>query len=119
MDDKTREWSKRYFAKMKQMPTMWQAGVYSATMHYLNAVKATGSDEALKVTAKMRETPIEDAFARNGKLRADNLMVHDLVLVQVKSPAESKYPWDYYKVLTSIPGEQAFGPPNPECALVR
>ncbi|WP_090708751.1 MULTISPECIES: ABC transporter substrate-binding protein [unclassified Beijerinckia] len=119
MDDKTREWSKRYFAKMKQMPTMWQAGVYSATMHYLEAVKATGSDEALKVTAKMRETPIEDAFARNGKLRADNLMVHDLVLVQVKSPAESKYPWDYYKVLTTISGEQAFGPPNPECPLVR
>ncbi|HEV2572947.1 MAG TPA: ABC transporter substrate-binding protein [Beijerinckiaceae bacterium] len=119
MDDKTREWSKRYFAKMKQMPTMWQAGVYSATMHYLNAVQATGSDEALKVTAKMREAPIEDAFARHGKLRADNLMVHDLVLVQVKSPAESKYPWDYYKVLTTIPGEQAFGPPNPECSLVR
>lgn len=119
MDDKTREWSKRYFAKMNQMPTMWQAGVYSSTMHYLNAVKATGSDDALKVAAKMRETPVEDAFARHGKLRADNLMVHDLVLVQVKSPAESKYPWDYYKVLTTIPGEQAFGPPNPECPLVR
>jgi branched-chain amino acid transport system substrate-binding protein len=119
MDDKTREWSKRYFAKMKQMPTMWQAGVYSSVMSYLNAVKETGTDEPLKVAAKMRERPIEDFFARNGKLREDNLMVHDLVLVQVKSPEESKYPWDYYKVLATISGEDAFGPPDPACSLVK
>jgi branched-chain amino acid transport system substrate-binding protein len=119
MDDKTREWSKRYFAKMKQMPTMWQAGVYSSVMSYLNAVKETGTDEPLKVAAKMREKPIEDFFARNGKLREDNLMVHDLVLVQVKSPEESKYPWDYYKVLATISGEDAFGPPDPACSLVK
>ena len=119
MDDKTREWSKRYFAKMNRMPTMWQAGVYSSVMHYLQAVKDAGTDEPLKVTAKMREKPIEDFFARHGHLREDNLMVHDLMLVQVKSPEESKYPWDYYKVLTTIPGEQAFGPPNPECSLVK
>ena len=100
MDDKTREWSKRYFAKMNRMPTMWQAGVYSSVMHYLNAIKDTGTDEPLKVAAKMREKPIEDFFARNGKLREDNLMVHDLMLVQVKKPEESKYPWDYYKILT-------------------
>ena len=84
MDDKTREWSKRYFAKMNRMPTMWQAGVYSSVMHYLNAIKDSGTDEPLKVAAKMREKPIEDFFARNGKLREDNLMVHDLMLVQVK-----------------------------------
>jgi branched-chain amino acid transport system substrate-binding protein len=119
MDDNTREWSKRYFAKMNRMPTMWQAGVYSSVTHYLKAIQAAGTDDPLKVTAKMRESPIEDFFARNGKLREDNLMVHDLVLVQVKKPEESKYPWDYYKILTHIPGDQAFGPPNPACSLVK
>ena len=119
MDDKTREWSKRYFAKMNRMPTMWQAGVYSSVMNYLNAVKDSGTDEPLKVAAKMREKPIEDFFARNGKLREDNLMVHDLMLVQVKTPEESKYPWDYYKILAHIPGDQAFGPEDPACPLVK
>jgi len=119
MDDKTREWSKRYFAKMNRMPTMWQAGVYSSVMHYLQAIKDAGTDDPLKVAAKMREARIDDFFARNGKLREDNLMVHDLWLVQVKSPEESKYPWDYYKILATIPGEQAFGPPNPECSMVK
>jgi branched-chain amino acid transport system substrate-binding protein len=117
MDDKTREWSKRYFAKMNRMPTMWQAGVYSSVMYYLNAVKDTGTDEPLKVAAKMREKPIEDFFARNGKLREDGLMVHDLMLVQVKTPDESKYPWDYYKILAKISGEEAFGPPDAACSL--
>jgi len=119
MDDKTREWSKRYFAKMNRMPTMWQAGVYSSVMHYLNAVKEAGTDEPLAVTAKLRAHPIEDFFSRNGKLREDGLMVHDLYLVQVKKPDESKYPWDYYKVLTRISGEDAFGPPDPACPLVK
>jgi branched-chain amino acid transport system substrate-binding protein len=119
MDDKTREWSKRYFAKINRMPTMWQAGVYSSVMHYLNAVKASGTDDPLKVAAKMRETPVEDFFARNGKLRPDGLMVHDLILVQVKKPQDSKYPWDYYQILAHISGEQAFGPPNPACSLVK
>jgi branched-chain amino acid transport system substrate-binding protein len=119
MDDKTREWSKRYFAKMNRMPTMWQAGVYSSVMHYLQAIQDTGTDDPLKVAAKMREKPIEDFFARNGKLRDDNLMVHDLWLVQVKKPEESKYPWDYYKILTKISGEDAFGPPDPACAMMK
>ncbi len=119
MDDKTREWSKRYFAKMNRMPTMWQAGVYSSVMHYLDAIKETGTDEPLKVAAKMREKPIEDFFARNGKLREDNLMVHDLMLVEVKKPEESKYPWDYYKILAKISGEDAFGPPDPACPMVK
>jgi len=119
MDDKTREWSKRFFAKMGRMPTMWQAGVYSSVMHYLNAIKAAGTDDPLKVAAKMREMPIEDFFSRNGKLREDGLMVHDLILVQVKKPEESKYPWDYYQILAHIPGDQAFGPPNPACPLVK
>jgi branched-chain amino acid transport system substrate-binding protein len=119
MDDKTREWSKRFFAKAGRMPTMWQAGVYSSTIAYLNAVKASGTDEPLKVTAKMRAQPIEDFFARNGRLREDGLMVHDLMLVQVKRPEESKYPWDYYKILAKISGEEAFGPPDPACPLIR
>jgi branched-chain amino acid transport system substrate-binding protein len=119
MDDKTREWSKRFFAKMNRMPTMWQAGVYSSVIHYLKAIQAAGTDDPLKVAAKMREMPVEDFFSRNGHLRADGLMVHDLVLVQVKKPDESKYPWDYYQILAHIPGEQAFGPPNPECPLVK
>src|SRR5438128_6499775 len=117
MDDKTRAWSKRYFEKMNRMPTMWQAGVYSSTMHYLNAVKAAGTDDPLKVAAQMRSGPIEDFFSRNGKLRPDGLMVHDLMLVEVKKPEESKYPWDYYKILTKISGEDAFGPPDPACSM--
>ena len=119
MDDKTREWSKRYFGKMNRMPTMWQAGVYSSVMNYLDAIKDAGTDEPLKVAAKMREKPIEDFFSRHGKLREDGLMVHDLMLVQVKTPEESKYPWDYYKMLSHIPGDEAFGPPNPACPLVK
>jgi branched-chain amino acid transport system substrate-binding protein len=119
MDQKTRDWSIRYFSKMDRMPTMWQAGVYSSVMNYLNAVKDSGTDEPLKVAAKMREKPIEDFFARNGRLREDNLMVHDLMLVQVKKPEESKYPWDYYTVLAKISGEDAFGPPDPACPLVK
>jgi branched-chain amino acid transport system substrate-binding protein len=119
MDDKTREWSKRFFAKMNQMPTMWQAGIYSSVMHYLKAIQAAGTDEPLKVAAKMRDMPVEDFFSRNGRLREDGLMVHDLMLVQVKKPEESKYPWDYYQILTRIPGEAAFGPPNPACPLVK
>ena len=119
MDQKTRDWSVRYFAKMNRMPTMWQAGVYSSVMNYLNAVKESGTDEPLKVAAKMREKPIEDFFARNGRLREDNLMVHDLMLVQVKKPEESKYPWDYYTILAKISGEDAFGPPDPACPMVK
>jgi branched-chain amino acid transport system substrate-binding protein len=98
---------------------MWQAGVYSSVMNYLNAVKDAGTDDPLKVAAQMREKPIEDFFSRHGRLRDDNLMVHDLMLVQVKSPDESKAPWDYYKVLTTISGEDAFGPPDTACPLVK
>jgi branched-chain amino acid transport system substrate-binding protein len=119
MDEKARDWSRRYFAKVQHMPTMWQAGVYSAVMNYLKAIEASGTDEPLKVTAKMREKPIEDFFARNGRLREDNLMVHDLMLVQVKTPEDSRYPYDYYKILTTISGEAAFGPPDPDCPMVK
>jgi branched-chain amino acid transport system substrate-binding protein len=119
MDDKTRDWSRRFFAKTNRMPTMWQAGVYSSVMHYLKGIERIGTDDPLKVAEQMRASPIEDFFSRNGKLRVDGLMVHDLVLVQVKKPDESKYPWDYYHVLTHIPGDQAFGPPDPACPLLK
>lgn len=119
MDEKTREWSKRFFAKQNRMPTMWQAGVYSSVMDYLKAIKKIGTDEPLKVAEQMRAMPVEDFFSRNGRLRSDGLMVHDLVLVQVKKPEESHYPWDYYHVLTHIPGDQAFGPPDPACRIAK
>ena len=98
---------------------MWQAGGYSSVMNYLNAVKNSGTDEPLKVTAKMREKQIEDFFSRNERLREDGLMVHDLMLVQVKTPEEYKYPWDYFRILTHISGDEAFGPPDPACSLVK
>jgi branched-chain amino acid transport system substrate-binding protein len=119
--DESRKWSRRFMDRYNGVaPTMVQAGVYSGTMHYLKAVKAAGSDDAAKVAAKMREIPIDDFFASQGVLRADGRMVHDMYLVQVKTPTESKYAWDYYKVVKSVPGEQAFRPlSESECPLVR
>jgi branched-chain amino acid transport system substrate-binding protein len=118
-NDQTRTWSKRFYQKLHKMPTMWQAGTYSAVTHYLQAIKATGTDDPLKVAAKMREMPIHDFFAPNGSLRADGLMIHDLYLVEVKTPEESKYAWDYFKVLQTIPGDQAFPKLDDEgCPLV-
>ncbi len=107
-DDETRKWSKRFFDRTKRMPTMSDAGNYSSTLHYLNAVKAAGTDDTAKVMAKMREMPINDMFAKNGKIRIDGRMVHDMTVYQVKKPSESKYPWDYYKFVAMIPGDKAF-----------
>lgn len=104
----SRAWAKRYFAKMKKQPSMLQAGDYSATMQFLNAVKATGTDNADKVMAQLKATPINDMFAKNGVIRPDGRMVHDMYLMQVKSPKESTGAWDYYKVVATIPGEQAY-----------
>ena len=104
----SRAWAKRYFAKMKKQPSMLQAGDYSATINFLNTVKATGSDNADKVMAHLKATPINDMFAKNGVIRPDGRMVYDMYLMQVKSPKESKGAWDYYKVVATIPGEQAY-----------
>jgi branched-chain amino acid transport system substrate-binding protein len=104
----SRAWSKRYFAKMKKSPSMLQAADYSATMTYLNAVKATGTDDSDKVMAHMKKTKINDMFAKGGEIRPDGRMVHDMYLMEVKTPAESKYPWDYFKVVQTIPGAQAY-----------
>ena len=120
MDDETRAWSKRFGEKHGgAMPTMAQAGVYSAVSHYLAAIKAAGTDDGKTVVAKMKELPVKDFFARNAKLRVDGRMVHDMYLVEVKKPAESKGPWDFYKVLRTIPGDDAYGPMTTDCPLVK
>jgi branched-chain amino acid transport system substrate-binding protein len=90
------------------MPTMSHAAGYSATLHYLKAMQAAGSDKADAVMAMMHKIPVDDMYARNAKLRSDNLLTHDVYLLQVKTPEESKRPWDYYKVLDVIPGDKAF-----------
>jgi branched-chain amino acid transport system substrate-binding protein len=104
----SRVWAKRYFEKMKKMPSMYQAGDASAAMLYLKAVKETGSTDADKIMAKLRAMPINDFFAKNGKIRPDGRMVHDMFLMQVKTPAESKYAWDYAKLVQNVRGDQAF-----------
>jgi branched-chain amino acid transport system substrate-binding protein len=120
MNDQTRAWSKRYFERMHSMPTMNHAGVYSAVHHYLEAVKALGTKDPDKVMAKMRATPINDFMTRNGTLRIDGRVVRDMYLLQVKKPEESKYPWDYLKVLDTIPGDKAFRPLNEGgCPLIK
>jgi branched-chain amino acid transport system substrate-binding protein len=120
LNDKTRAFGKRFFERMKRMPTMNQAATYSATLHYLKAVQATGTKETKLVMAKMREMPVRDAFTDNGVLRADGRMVHSMFLFEVKKPEESKAPWDYYKVLTEVPGDQAFRPlKDGGCPLVK
>jgi branched-chain amino acid transport system substrate-binding protein len=107
-NDASRKWSRRYFDKMKKMPSSLQAADYSATIQYLNAVKAAGTDDGDKVLAKLKSSKVNDMYAKNGTYRADGSMIHDMFLMQVKQPSESKYPWDYYKVAQTIPGDQAF-----------
>ena len=120
VNDETRAWSKRFFEKHKRMPTMVQAGVYSSTMHYLQAVKAAGTDDAKAVMAKMKQTPVNDFFAKNAKIRADGRLVHDFYLLQVKKPQESKSPWDYYHVRQVIPANDAVTPvAKSECPLLK
>jgi branched-chain amino acid transport system substrate-binding protein len=110
LDDETRAFGKRFFDRVKRMPTMDQAATYSATFHYLKSVQAAGTKETKPVMAKMRELPVRDAFTKNGILREDGRMVHSMFLFQVKKPEESKGPWDYYKLLAEVPGDQAFRP---------
>jgi branched-chain amino acid transport system substrate-binding protein len=120
MNDETRAFSKRFNDKVGHMPTMIQAGLYSATMHYLKAIEAIGTDEAPKVMEQMRATPINDFFAKNGKIRIDGRMVHDMYLFEVKTPAESKGEWDLYKLLATVPGDEAFRPLDKGgCPLVK
>jgi branched-chain amino acid transport system substrate-binding protein len=120
MNDETRAFSNRFNAKVGHMPTMIQAGLYSATMHYLKAIEAIGTDEAPKVMAQMRATPVNDFFAKNGKIRIDGRMVHDMYLFEVKKPEESKGEWDLYKLIATVPGDEAFRPLDKGgCPLVK
>jgi branched-chain amino acid transport system substrate-binding protein len=116
----SRAWSQRFYERHGAMPTMSQAGVYSAAMHYLKAIDMAKADEATSVVAKMRAMPVNDMFAANGVVREDGRMVHDMYLVQVKAPGDVKQPWDYYKVLRTVKGEDAFRPlAQSECPLLR
>ena len=119
-DDETRSWSKRFQDRMKRVPHLGDAGDYSSTIHYLKAVAAAGTDEAGAVMKKMKEMPINDFFAKNGRIREDGRMVHDMYVYEVKKPSESKSEWDYYKLVETIPAEQAFRPlAQSDCPLVK
>ena len=121
LNDQTRAWSKRFAERHKgAMPTMAQAGVYSAVLHYLKAVEALKSDDATKVVAKMKEIPTDDPVFGKGVVRADGRHVHPMYLFEVKKPSESKGPWDYYKVRATIPADQAFRPLDQgDCPMVK
>lgn len=107
-NDESRKWAQRFFSKMKKMPSSLHAADYSATLQYLNAVKAAGTDDGAKVMDALRKQKVNDMYAKNGYYRADGSMIHDMFLMQVKDTKESKKPWDYLKVVQSIPGEEAF-----------
>ncbi len=117
LSPETRAFAKRFFAKVNRQPTMDQAGIYSATLTYLKAVKAVGGTDSDKVMAELKRTRINDMFAKDGYIRADGVMIHQMYVMQVKSPQESKYPWDYYKIVKRMSGEEAFGPITGLCPL--
>jgi branched-chain amino acid transport system substrate-binding protein len=120
LNDETRAFTKRFQERTKRVPTSAQAGVYSSVLHYLKAVKAAGSTDSAPVMKLMKETPINDMFAKNGRIREDGRMVHDMYLFEVKKPSESKGRWDDYKLLATVPAEQAFQPLEASrCPLVK
>ena len=120
LNDQTRAWSKRFFAKAGKMPNAFQAGLYSSITHYLQAIAHAGTDATAPVMAAMRAAPIDDFFAQNGHIRPDGLMVHDMYLLQVKKPDQSHYPWDYLKLVATVPGADAFRPlSQSKCPLVQ
>lgn len=120
LDDKSREFGKKFFARTKKMPNMVHAGTYSAVTHYLKAVAKAGTDDADAVAKAMREMPVDDFFGRGGTVAANGRMIHDMYLLQVKKPEESKEPWDYYNVLATIPGKEAYlDPAKSGCELVK
>jgi branched-chain amino acid transport system substrate-binding protein len=120
LNDDTRAFSKRFMERVKRVPTSVQAGVYSSVTHYLKAVKAAGTTDSAAVMKVMKETPINDFFAKNGRIREDGRMVHDMYLFEVKKPSESKGRWDDYKLLTTVSGNDAFQPlEQSRCPLVK
>lgn len=120
MDEQSRQWAQRFYQREGRMPTMVQAGNYSAVTNYLKAIEATGSDDPAAVRQYLMENPIEDMFSRNGRLREDGRMVHDMYLAKIKSPADSKGDWDLYELLATIPAEEAFRPlADSQCKLIK
>lgn len=120
LDDESREFSNRFYKRFGKMPTALQAGQYSAVLNYLRAVEQSGSDDVTDVMATLKKMKIHDAFARHAVLREDGKLIHDMYVVSVKTPAESKKPWDYYKILKTVPGDQAFMPlSESQCPLVK
>jgi branched-chain amino acid transport system substrate-binding protein len=119
LDEGTRAFSQRFRALHGSMPSAIQAGIYSATRHYLKAAVAAQTDEAQAVVAEMRQLPISDDVVRNAKLREDGRMVHDFYVFQVKSPAESKGEWDYYKLVATVAGDEAFRPISSACTALK
>jgi branched-chain amino acid transport system substrate-binding protein len=120
LNDDTRAFSKRFMERAKRVPTSAQAGVYSSVLHYLNAVKTAGTTDSAAVMKIMKDTPINDMFAKNGKIREDGRMIHDMYLFEVKTPAESKERWDDYKLLATVAADQAFQPlSESRCPLVK
>jgi branched-chain amino acid transport system substrate-binding protein len=119
MNAKTRAWSKAFMEKTGAMPSMLQAGVYGSVLHYLKAVKAAGTDDADKVAAAMRAMPINDAFTENALIRADGRVLRDMYLAKVKTPATSKYAWDYFEIVRKIPAADSVIPLSAsKCPLV-
>jgi branched-chain amino acid transport system substrate-binding protein len=110
LNDETRAWSKRFIERTQKVPTMIHAGTYGAVMHYLKAVQSAGTVDGPTVASRMRELPVNDFMTKNGRIRADGRLVRDMYLFRVKSPEESKYKFDYYKYLATIPGDEAFKP---------
>ncbi len=117
LNDETRQWSRRFFEKRKAMPSMIQAGVYSSVLHYLKAVDAAGTIEANVVSKKMRQLPVNDFFARDGKIRADGLLIHDVHLFEAKIPTQSKGAWDLYNLVRTTKGDEIYAAqPQATCA---
>ncbi|NIE66560.1 ABC transporter substrate-binding protein [Burkholderia sp. Ax-1719] len=117
-NDATRKWAQRYYEQTKKMPSELQAADYSVVMNYLKAVQAVGSTDSDKVMAQLKKTKINDFYTSNGYIRQDGVLIHDMYLVEVKKPSESKGPWDLYKVVQTIPGEQAYtSKAESKCAL--
>jgi branched-chain amino acid transport system substrate-binding protein len=108
LNDASRAWSKKFESKVGRKPSMLQAGDYSAAMFYLNGVKASGSDDGDTIMKWMKSNKVNDFFAQGGYVREDGRMIHDMYLMQVKTPAESKAPWDYYKVVATLPGDEVY-----------
>jgi branched-chain amino acid transport system substrate-binding protein len=120
MNDATRAWSRKFYERVHVMPTMIHTGVYGSVLHYLKAIKAAGSDDPVQVMAKMREIPIEDVFVHGGRLREDGRVIRDMYLAKVKSPEQSKEPWDYLDIVKTVKGEDAYRPVSEsKCPLLK